>query len=799
MLRRLLALFALVLVLSGPGLAQEQATAPTAGIDYAQWATLAERAEGVIDSERASDPAFESLRAQIVDWREQFRAATTTNAARIDTLRAQIEALGPPPEEGQSEPEAIATERANLSARLVEAEAPGRRAEAELRRAQGLVGEIDALLASRQAGALLTLEPAPVNPANWPGAITAVGEYLDALWLENRRLWGSDIYRAEFSENIPVVLLYLIVGMVLILRGWRWIGRMMRKPMELEESSPSARLTLFLLSIAQHLAPALGVLALVQAVEESSFVGLRGSVILGAIPNIAFTVAGALWVGRQVFPSRAGAARPLNLPDHILARGRRTAGWLGLLLGVSQLLDAIAESEVFEPSERLVVFFPIVLLTGLLLARLGRYLVLHAKAEAGGDEAAPVRARVYGLVGRAVVVLGFAGPLLAAVGYFTAGSSFLFPAVLSLSLLAILGVLQRLVTNLYGALTGRREGLEEALTPTLIGFLLTLASVPIFALIWGMRQAQLADLWEQLLLGFDLGGVHISPRSFLMFIIVFVAGYTATRLIQSTLRGSVLPKTKLDAGGRNAVVTGTGYVGIFLAALIAITVAGIDLSSIAIVAGALSVGIGFGLQAIVSNFVSGIILLVERPIKEGDWVQIGTTAGYVREISVRSTRIETFDRSDVIVPNADLISGVVTNMTHHNSTGRVIVPVGVAYGTDTRQVEAILQKIAEAHPMVLLEPEPKVVFQGFGADSLNFEIRAILRDVNWMLSVKSDMNHEIAKAFAEAGIEIPFAQRDIWIRNPEALRPGTVLTQADLDAMDTETDAEDASPQEDQQ
>jgi small-conductance mechanosensitive channel len=244
----------------------------------------------------------------------------------------------------------------------------------------------------------------------------------------------------------------------------------------------------------------------------------------------------------------------------------------------------------------------------------------------------------------------------------------------------------------------------------------------------------------------------------------FAAILSITRVLQRTLDTRVFPQTRLDVGVRDSLRTFTGYVGLVVAALVALSTAGLNLSNLAIVAGALSVGIGFGLQAIVNNFVSGLILLFERPMKVGDWVVIGQHQGYVKRIRVRATEIETFDQSSVIVPNSDFISQAIINWTHGNRVCRIIVPVHVAHGSDTQQVHDILLEVAREHPHVLRMPAAHVLFMSFGESALHFELRVFARDVDYFLSLGSELRFAIDQRFREAGIVIPYPQRDLHIR-----------------------------------
>jgi small-conductance mechanosensitive channel len=239
--------------------------------------------------------------------------------------------------------------------------------------------------------------------------------------------------------------------------------------------------------------------------------------------------------------------------------------------------------------------------------------------------------------------------------------------------------------------------------------------------------------------------------------------------VQRWLDAKFLPRTRLDVGLRTSIRTGVGYVGVLLAALIGISYVGLNLGNIAIVAGALSVGIGFGLQSIVNNFVSGLILLAERPIKAGDWIVVGGDQGFVKRINVRATEIETFDRASVIIPNSNLIGGVVKNWMHGDTTGRVLIPVGVAYDSDPERVRSLLLGCAEDHASVLVYPEPRVFFKNFGESALDFELMCFVGDVTQAARVASDLRFAILKRLRQDGIEIPFAQRELRLRDIDRL------------------------------
>lgn len=760
-MRRLLLWLGLVLALAAvPVLAQDQAgeNAPTvaepaedgAELDYALWEGMAERAETEIESRNTTTERLEEIRGQLAKWRAALQNAQSANSARIATLRQQIDALGPAPADGATEADEISARRQELASQLVKAQAPGIAAEEAYRRAGGLISEIDRTLRERQADQLLQLWPSPLNPGNWPEAAIGFADTVQRLWDETAEAWADPKARRELFDNLPLIIVLVIVALALVVYVRRWIERFAER-LQQGASVRGRHFWALVASLGGIVLPTLGVVALSWALLASGMLGEVGGRMAMALPIAGFVVFSAAWLGARAFPRLQGDGAMLPLLPERRAEGRFLSVMMGLVIAANMLRFSAMDAQAYSDATTSVMSFPILLTGGLVLVRLGRTL---RKSREADDKAASYALRLIQVLARGLTAVGVLGPVLAAFGYVQAAEAVIYPAMISFALVTFLFILQRLIGDAWTLITRQDDTGRDALVPVLAGFVLSIASLPVLALIWGARFSDLTELWTRFTEGFQLGSTKVSPSNFLIFAIIFIIGYMLTRLFQGALRSTILPKTRMDQGGQTALVAGVGYVGIFLAALIAINAAGIDLSGLAIVAGALSVGIGFGLQQIVSNFISGIILLVERPVSEGDWIEVGGVQGKVRAISVRSTRIETFDRNDVIVPNADLITGRVTNWTRFNLSGRIIVPVAVALASDTRKVEKILREITEEQPLAILKPPPTVALMGYTATQLNFEIRVILRDVNFGVQVRSDMNHRIMQRLAEEDIHI---------------------------------------------
>ena len=264
-------------------------------------------------------------------------------------------------------------------------------------------------------------------------------------------------------------------------------------------------------------------------------------------------------------------------------------------------------------------------------------------------------------------------------------------------------------------------------------------------------------LKEWLNYSITIGSFKIQPVDIIIAILTFVAFRAFAKLFQGLLRSKIFPRTHFDSGLKDSISTFTGYISTMVGLLIAMSILGINLSSIALIAGALSVGIGFGLQNIVNNFVSGIILLIERPVKVGDWVVIGPNEGIITSIRVRATEIETFHRANVIIPNSDLLQNAVKNWSYHDRIVRIDIPLDVDYTTDIDQLEQILLDCARNYPGAMKSPAPSVNFRDFGPTGLRFELRFFIEDVIHTVKAGSDMRKLMFQAIKAHNIRIPYS------------------------------------------
>lgn len=768
---------ALFLALSLPVAAQDPETP-----DFNAWNKMADQAEQILQSDQANDKRLQTIRDSVVEWRERLKQAQGANATRIATLKDQINALGPAPAEGQTESDDIAARRKALNEQLSTLQAPGLQAVEAYGRADGIVTQIDQTIRQRQAHALIRKTPSPLNPGNWAPAMLEAANVGQQIYNEARGRWDDIGGMSGFTDRLPLVGGFLLVALLLLTRGRRWIDSLPSR-LSARASERSRAALVFGVSLGQIAIPLIGVILVAATLVATDLFDDWGMPILRSIPAAGLSFFGGIWLARRLFPEDGVAGQlPLPMDGSQRRQSRFRATLLAMSLALHQLIarsvlplsgfnsdnDANTVPERLTEASAGVWHFLLILWGAFCLFQLANLLRRLRPSEV--SDAPDYRVRIVAFLGAVGRIVAVVAPAAAAAGYVTAANAALWSSVMTLGLVGLLIVLQDFIGDLYAMAKGGDAAARDALMPALIGFALVVLSMPLFALIWGARPSDLAEAWTRTQQGFSLGGVTLSPMAILTFVLVFAVGYFLTNFIQGAFRSSILPKTRLDSGGQNAIVSMIGYGGLALAALTAITAAGINLTSLAVVAGALSVGIGFGMQQVVSNFVSGIILLVERPIAVGDWIEVGGQQGVVKKMAVRATQIQTFDRTDVIVPNSNLITQPVTNWTRGSLQGRIIVPITVGVGSDGRRVAALLREIAEDQPTVLVNPAPAVLLRTITPSGQNYELRAMLADINGGASVVSEINQQILERFAAEGIVLPGISRaaqDVFLHRAE--------------------------------
>ena len=376
-------------------------------------------------------------------------------------------------------------------------------------------------------------------------------------------------------------------------------------------------------------------------------------------------------------------------------------------------------------------------------------------------------AGIMGFVRRLLIVVACVSPLLSLAGYAYLSGSVLIAVTATLVVVGIAWLLRSVMLESLSLFLGAEVTDEGASTPgasnafrlsfwarMLVETVLWLPAFYLLLIFYGLSPSLLNLIIDRAVSGVQVGQVTLSLGEIVLALIVLVAGLFIVGRVKRWLSDQVLPTTRFDIGLQNSVAAGFGYVASLIVITLAVVTLGIDLSSVAIIAGALSVGIGFGLKTIVENFVAGILILIERPIKVGDWIVVGGTEGTVKRISVRSTEVETFDNASVIFPNSELIANAVVNWTLRDRVVRIVIMMRVVPGSDTKLVRDLLLDCARQQRRICVEPAPTVLFKKFVDIGLEFELRCFVIDTTYVNQVTSDLNFAIDSAFRAHGVDI---------------------------------------------
>lgn len=736
------------------------------------WNAALKKIDLAVENEGSTDAVLRGLRQQTTEIISAAEALAATLTPKVAASTKQVEQLKPT-EPDAPESDAAKQNREQAQQALADLAGFQKQAQAVASHGSSALSQISEKRRTRFTAELLERSSSLIDPGLWGSAavdVPAITGRTQSVIGE----WARSIQKRD-DHPMAVVFVALLAAIVVVLvPGRRFILSKLRRPSF--DHQPDMRAKVLSAAAIVGVNTFLPIIVLAgghSILKAFDLMPYRVSLLwLGATAAVVFFSL-AFGVARGLLAPTRGAWRLIAVDDTVATRAFSLSVAIAVLHSLIIFHHSAAKVTLSSLSFVIALDGALSIAIAVLVVATVRVLTRRPDpSEEGGDDSTDEE---YSLGRLALIVAGAAAGvaiLASLMGYVALGSFITTQIVWITTVVSLLYLLLRLADELT-VTSFSRDGIVGRRLISSVGFaprsvtqagvlangavrlaLIGLAGLAIVAQ-WGVDSSGLFATIRQLFIGFQVGSITISLSTLLAGLVVFLIGLVVTRTVQNWLDTRFLPTTRLDSGLRNSIRTSFGYVGMIIAATLAFGYAGLDLSNIAIVAGALSVGIGLGLQAIVNNFVSGLILLAERPIRAGDWITVGAEEGTVKRINVRATEIETFDRATVIVPNSSLITGVVKNMVLRDRSGRIAVPVTVTKLADAEQVKAILIECAKAHSLVLRYPEPVVLFLNFGAASLDFELRCYLADISGGGTVKSDLRFAILSRLKEADIALP--------------------------------------------